>query len=112
MPDAAWKAFERWVAEQMEGMRRGADYGDSRGGKNDIIVKHFSVECKKLKQPAWGSMCDAAQQAIDAKEPGDIAVAVVAKKHSPFNNCLVVMTWEEFLEIVEVVNDYYDQGGE
>jgi hypothetical protein len=109
MGNDAWKDFERWVAEEMGGERRGADFTDPTGaGKNDIIVEYFSVECKKLKTPAWGQMQKAVAQAKAAAEESDIAVAVFAKKYEDRSKSLVVMSWEEFLEVQRVVRLCYD----
>jgi len=109
MPDAAWKAFERFVAKEMGGERRGADYGDSRGGKNDIILDGWSIEVKKLKTPAWGHMTKAVSQAVNARESvTDIAVAIVAKKNRDYSDCLVVMDLEQLKVIKQAIDRLED----
>jgi len=110
----AWKKFEQWVAEELGGWRRGPDYTDTDGkGKNDIQgVPSWSIECKKLKQPAWAEMQKAVAQAKDAADPSDIAAAVFGKKYEDRDKTLVVMSWTEFLEVVRVValcHDLEDQ---
>ena len=99
MPDKSWKAWERRVAKMFGGQRRGADYGDSRGGKNDIIVKGFSIECKLLKRPTYQQMYDACIQAeSSAEEVIDIPIAIVKKNRQGLKDedALVIMRLKTF----------------
>jgi hypothetical protein len=108
MGNEAWKDFERWVAKGMEGKRRGPDVSGEDGGKNDIIVEQWSIECKKLKAPAWAQMQAAVKQAQDAADPCDISAAVFGKKYEDREKALVIMSWSEFLEVVRVVRLCHD----
>ena len=100
MADKSWKAWERRVAKLFGGQRRGADYGDSRGGKNDIIVAGFSIEVKLLKRPTYQQMFDACVQAESSAENIiDIPIAIVKKNKQGLKDkdALVVMRLETFL---------------
>ena len=98
MGDKGWKAFERRVARIFGGERRGADFGDARGGKTDVIHDHFAIECKLLARPTYQQMLDACLQAEAASEPLQEPVAVVKRKRqgSPDGDALVVMRLETF----------------
>ena len=98
MSDASWKAFERRIAKRFGGERRGADYRSKDGGKNDIIIEGWSIECKLLSRPSFGQMSTAFDQAVDASEPGDIPIAIIKKKFDADANALVVMKLDEFME--------------
>lgn len=98
MPDKVWKRVERDVAAYFGGERRGADFRDESGGKNDILKEGYSIEVKHRKSPRWGEITAAVKQAKDAAEPGDIACAVIHQKGSKIKNSLVVMTLEDFID--------------
>ena len=98
MTDHAWKQFERRVAKRFGGQRRGADYRDSEGGKNDVIVDGWSIECKLLGRPSLWAMQIACAQAESAAQPHDIPIAIVKKKGQHDDNALVVMRLEQFQE--------------
>ena len=101
MTDKSWKAWERRVAKYFGGQRRGADYGDRRGGKNDIIVAGFSIECKLLKRPTYKQMFDACIQAeTNSENIIDIPIAVVKKNLQGLKDkvALVVMRLGTFLD--------------
>jgi hypothetical protein len=100
MTDKSWKAWERRVAKLFGGQRRGADYGDMLGGKNDIIVAGFSIECKLLKRPTYQQMFDACVQAESSAENIiDIPIAIVKKNKQGLKDkdALVIMRLETFL---------------
>jgi len=100
MTDKSWKAFERRIAKLFGGERRGADYADRLGGKNDIIVAGFSIECKLLKRPTYQQMFDACIQAENSAESIiDIPIAIVKKNKQGLKDkdALVVMRLETFL---------------
>ena len=94
MPDKAWKAWERTVASLLGGKRRGADYGDSRGGKTDIIHPRWAVECKLLGRPAYMDIRNACLQAERNAEPGQTPIAMVKRKGDRWEDALVVMRLE------------------
>jgi hypothetical protein len=96
MSDKSWKAFERRIAKVFGGERRGADYGDGRGGKNDIIHPHWSVECKLLGRAGYADLLKAVRQAELASEDGQEPVAVVKLKNQHDADALVVYRLETF----------------
>ncbi len=104
MPDKAWKAFERRIARYLGGKRRGAYVRDSTGGKTDVVLPGWAVECKLLSRPNHGQMLLAALQAENNKEkPEDFAVAFVKKKGQKDVNTLVVMRLHEFLRLYKAM---------
>lgn len=98
MGDKAWKAFERRIAARVGGKRRGAYTRDERGGKSDVIHPHFSIECKLLSRPAFGSMHDACLQAERNAEPHQEPIAIVKRKGDRDDDAVVCMTLRTWLE--------------
>jgi len=101
---AAWKDFERWIAKQSGGKRRGAHTGEGfqGSGLSDVILEGFSLECKKLRNPLPGDMSKALAQAEEAKEsPNDIAIAFIARNGSPYRDAMSLMRWSDFFEMTE-----------
>lgn len=98
MTDKSWKKWERWVCRQFGGQRRGPDYRDAQGGKNDCSVPGWSIECKYGARMTYQVMLDACRQAEKAAERFDIPVAVVKRKGDANKDGLVVMRAETFLE--------------
>jgi len=96
MTDHAWKAFERRIAKKTGGQRRGADYGDREGGKNDIIHDAFSIECKLLARPSYQQMLDACRQSEAAATSAQMPVAIVKRKRDRDDDTLVIMRLEEW----------------
>ena len=94
--EPAWKKYERWVGYELGGKRRGADYRGESGGKNDLLVPGLSGECKLLKAPSVADIRDAWKQALEARGLEDeIPVAFVAKKGSPYEHSLAVLSlWD------------------
>ena len=107
---AAWKDFERWIAKQSGGKRRGAHTGEGfkGSGLSDVILEGFSLECKKLRNPLPGDMTKALAQAEEAKEsPNDIAIAFIARNGSPYRDAMSLMRWSEFFEMVDAMPERY-----
>jgi hypothetical protein len=101
---AAWKDFERWIAKESGGKRRGAHTGEGfkGSGLSDVILEGFSLECKKLRNPLPGDMTKALAQAEAAKEsPNDYAIAFIARNGSPYRDAMSLMRWSEFFEMVD-----------
>ena len=100
MTDKSWKALERRICRLFGGERRGADYGDSRGGKNDCIdTPGFSIELKLLKRPTYQQMFDACIQAESNSEKiTDIPIAIVKKNRQGLKDedALVIMRLKIF----------------
>ena len=96
----AWKAFERYICKLFGGKRRGADYADKYGGKNDCLgTPGWSIEVKSWKNPSWKAMFEDAIKAEERAKPGDIPIAVFHWKHRPRKtHTLVAMRLETFLE--------------
>ena len=102
MADKSWKALERRICPMFGGKRRGADYGDRLGGKNDCVdTPGFSIELKLLKRPTYQQMYDACVQAESSTESiVDIPIAIVKKNKQGLKDkdALVVMRLETFLD--------------
>lgn len=96
MAVAAWKAFERRVAKLFGGKRRGPDYGDVHGGKNDIICKVWSPECALLKEASYCHLLSKAKQSERNCVPGHIPIAVVKRKFQKDPDALVIMRLDTF----------------
>lgn len=106
MADKPWKQFERWIAKEVGGERRGADFTDPFGrGKSDVILDGWSIECKLLKSPGW-SHCEKAwkQASLSAHisshknpKPTEIPVAFTAKVGSPYKNSTATIKLKDFL---------------
>lgn len=113
MPDAAWKEFERRVARSFGGTRRGPDTRNSMsgGGKNDITnTPCWSIECKKYKQPFWGTVIGALAQAKQAREyESDIPTAVIAKKQQPYDLSIVCITLKDFEAVLKRIQNLEDE---
>ena len=97
MPDAAWKAWERRVARSFGGERRGPLTRGADGGKTDVVVEGYAIECKLLSRPSFQQMLEAALQAEHNGEPGDIPLAVIKRKRDQDAHALVVMRLPEFM---------------
>ena len=98
MGDAAWKAFERRVAKDFGGKRRGPDTGGARGGKTDIIHPLFAVECKLLSRIGGADVLNAAIQAETNAEDSQLPIAVLKKKRASMNDAVVAMRYQTFIE--------------
>jgi len=98
MANKTWKSVERAIAAFFPGAkRRGADFGDAQGGKNDVLAEGWSIEVKHSKRPTFGLMVDAVAQAEAAmQKPQDIPIAVIHKKGIPYKDSLVIMRLEMF----------------
>ncbi len=96
MSDKTWKAFERKIAKALGGERRGADYGDARGGKTDVIHPLWAIECKLYKRPTWGVLLGACRQAEAAAEAHQMPIAVMKKNGAPMGDTIVAMRLGEF----------------
>lgn len=103
MGNAAWKDFERWVAKELGGQRRGAHTGSGTkgSGKSDVILPGFSIECKKLKEVSRADVMAALEQANFAKEGRlEIPVAFLARKGSPYRSATAVMNLEDYVTVL------------
>ncbi|MBT37616.1 MAG: hypothetical protein CL938_03600 [Deltaproteobacteria bacterium] len=98
MPDRAWKAFERRVAQAVGGRRRGADTGGCDGGRSDVIAPGLSVECKLLRRPGFAGVVEACRQAEAAAGDLELPVAVVKRFGARDADALVALRLEVFRE--------------
>ena len=102
--DQPWKAFERRVAAVFGLKRRGADFGDREGGKNDAVnidgseSEHWSIECKLLARPGFADMLAAARQAEAAAKNNQEPVAIIKNsgRGKPDADALVVQRLATF----------------
>lgn len=109
MPSKSWKAWELWVCALFNGKRRGADYGDRSGGKNDCLSPGWSIETKFMAQPTFNLILHDAQKAAERRNsPLDIPISVMRKKGagSRMETTLVSMRLCDFLEFFgPVINE-------
>lgn len=97
-PPTTWKNFERYVCRLFGGERRGADYADRDGGKNDCVgVPGFSIECK-YGNITYGTLLQAVEQARTSAAVEEIPIGVVKKKGQADRDALVVMNIVDFVE--------------
>lgn len=100
-PSTSWKNWEGWICSIFGGRRRGADYADRRGGKNDCLTEGFSIETKFMARPTFSIMLQDARKAVERKEsPLDVGIGIMRKKGSGsrMDTTLVYMTLREFLD--------------
>ena len=88
MPPKTWNNIERAIAKYIGGVRRGADYGDATGGKNDIVHPWLSIECKYGASITYQVILDALEQAERAAEPHQLPIVFVKKKRKPPIICI------------------------
>jgi hypothetical protein len=90
MPDAAWKAFERWIASYLGGERVWKD-------QEDVAHPVFSIECKYRKEiPRWLKRA-LAQAELNA--PLDkLPMVVLHEKNQKRDQALVVIRLSTFRE--------------
>lgn len=97
MPDASWKAVERWVARQL---------GGKRGGplnKADVLHDTWAPEVKHRKRfPKW--LMGAMEQAVEHSDE-QTPVVILFEKYKNRDEALVIMQWRDWIELVE---DNYD----
>lgn len=102
MPDKGWKAFERRIAKDFHGERRGAYVRGSDGGKNDIIASGWSIEVKLWSKPSWKVLVNDLHNAEARKEHGnDRAVAIMKEKRRQDKNAIAIMKSSDFFSIVD-----------
>ena len=98
----SWKNWEAYVCRLFNGKRRGADYADQAGGKNDCIgTPGWSIETKFMARPTYNLMLADAQKAADRRSsPNDIPISVMRKKGAGrvMDTTLVSMRLGDFLE--------------
>ncbi len=112
---AAWKDFERWVAKQTGGKRRGAHTGEGfqGSGLSDVILEGFSLECKKLRNPLPGDMTKALAQAEAAKDSAsDFAIAFIARNGRPYKHAMSIMRCPDFFEMVDAMPERFNISGD
>lgn len=98
MTDKAWKAVERRLCKIFGGKRRGADYADARGGKNDCIeCKGWSIEIKHMLRPQFKLIEEDVRKAEERKEyPDDIPIAIMKRKRTRDADAIVCIRLEVF----------------
>ena len=99
MSDKTWKARERRICRLFGGERRGADYADAQGGKNDCIgTSGFSIEIKNMARPGFAVMCEDVRKAEERAAPDEIPIGIMFKKGMADKDGIVSMRLETFLE--------------
>ena len=98
MTDKTWKAVERRICKVFGGKRRGADYGDAKGGKNDCVeTLGWSIEIKNMLRPQFKLIEEDVRKAEQRKEdPDDIPIAIMKRKRSRDADAIVCIRLEVF----------------
>lgn len=97
----AWKAWERTVAKDTGGERRGphTGSGEAGSGRNDIKGHEgvLSIECKYGAQLGYQDALVAVLQAEDASTDGELALAMLRRKGTPKSDAIVCIRYPHFL---------------
>lgn len=101
MADKGWKQFERRISRMLGGKRRGADTSDESGGKCDIVLAGYTVECKLYTRPTYQLLLDTLRQAEANRRGEDFPFGIVKRKRDLDKDALVVMRLETLLELLE-----------
>lgn len=93
MPDAAWKAYERRIADVLGGERVGPAGVESADIRHDWLAP----ECKfRSFLPRW--LFDTIAQAVTNAEPGKLPLAILHEKGARWPDDLVIMRLGDFVE--------------
>lgn len=99
MPDAAWKAFERYVARCLGGRRTGA----TTTGACDVTHPLLAIECKHTSSPplfVLRAIEQAERHAQTACDGGmQIPVAIIHAKGTRREDSIVCMRMRDFEEL-------------
>lgn len=98
MSSARWKAVESYYCTRLGGKRRGADYSDADGGKNDCICAKYSVEIRHRKKVSHADILSQVQKATERAEPGQIPLHIVHTPGTKLDDGLVIMRFGEFVK--------------
>ncbi len=97
MADKTWKARERRVCQLLGCTRRGADYADRDGGKNDCCEEcGYSVEIRNRKNIPFSQVRDQVNKAEQRARPEQIPVAIMFNPGMHDKDGLVFMRLETF----------------
>ena len=103
-PTKTWKSIEAKVAAYFGLVRRGADYGDRNGGKNDAKnpdgteSETWSLEIKHGKRITYQLALDAIRQAERACTGTQEPVAVLHREGEKIADSLVVQRLATFCD--------------
>ena len=101
-PPATWKMWERLISAVFGLKRRGADYGDKSGGKNDAVQQDgresewWSLEIKHGKRISFQLLLDACRQAEAAASGFQEPIVVAHRERDGLDDCLVVQRLATF----------------
>ena len=101
-PPATWKMWERKICGAFGLKRRGADYGDKSGGKNDAVQQDgresewWSLEVKHGKRITFQLLLDACRQAEAAASGFQEPIVVAHRERDGLDDCLVVQRLATF----------------
>lgn len=99
MADKTWKARERRVCKSLGCLRRGADYADSSGGKNDCCDEcPYSVEIRNRKSIPFSEVRDQVRKAEDRARADQIPVAIMYNPGMRDEDGLIFMRLSTFRE--------------
>src|SRR5262245_26925943 len=93
-----WKNFERRVARELGGQRRGAYVSNNEGSLNDIINERYSIQCKISSQPSYTTIRKAIDESRMQAKPEQAPLAVVGKLGDNIDDAIVAMKMVDFLK--------------
>lgn len=98
MADRTWKHAERVIAKMLHG-RRIPVSGRQRGDSADIEHPDLAPEVKHGKNVmGWAFVQDAMDQAVKSARGEQVPIVVVHKVYTSYNESLVIMTIDNFIE--------------
>ena len=103
-PTSTWKFWERVISFVFGLKRRGADYGDKSGGKNDAVQtdgresQWWSLEIKHGKRITYQLLMDACLQSEAAATGFQEPIVVAHRERDSLDDCLVVQRLKTFRE--------------
>jgi hypothetical protein len=90
---ATWKQTERTIATRLHGRR----VGPTGTATADVVTPWLAVECKhRATIPQW--LTGALQQAVNAAEPGQLAIAVLHAAGTRHDRDIVMLRLADFQE--------------
>lgn len=97
MTDKAWKATERKYCRMLGCERRGADYADFGGGKNDCADNcGYSAEIRHRKSFTFNEVRDQVRKAEERARFEQVPIAISHTPGDRLDDAIVSMSWKMF----------------
>jgi len=97
MPDKAWKALERRIAESLGTVRTPLSGGSSRHTTSDTLHKELYIECKYRRSSSIHTLFHSVR--IEANKEHKLSVIAIHLASSP--HTLAVIDWNLFINLWE-----------